>query len=70
MDSAHSATEEVSDLLAEAAYEVTPATFHKEPGYDLGGNYGVGSEISWAANDVTMELMAGSNCVAGDVGDY
>lgn len=70
MDSAKSATEKVSDLLAEAGYEVTPATFQEELGYDLAGNNGVGSEISWAANDLTMELMAGSSCVEGSVGDY
>lgn len=70
MNSARSATEKVSDLLADAGYEVTPATLPKELGYDLGGNNGVGSEVSWAANDSTMELMAGSNCVAGNVDDY
>lgn len=70
IESARSATEKVSDLLADAGYEVTPATFQGELGYDLGGNNGVGSEVGWAANDSTMELMAGSNCVAGNVDDY
>jgi hypothetical protein len=70
MAAAKAATETVSGLLAEADYDVAPATFQEELGYNLGGSNGVGSEISWAANDASMEIIAGSSCVAGNVDDY
>lgn len=67
MESARAATEKVSAMLEGAGYEVTPAGFHEVLGYDLRSNNGAGSEVGWLANGLSMEILAGSNCVEGDV---
>ncbi|MET0989764.1 MAG: hypothetical protein ABWY54_03870 [Glaciihabitans sp.] len=70
MSAAQADTEKVAKILADAGYEVAPATFDEELGYDIGSNNGEGSEVAFGASALGMSITAGSSCAEGTADDF
>lgn len=70
MAAAQADTEKVKKILEDAGYEVAPATFDEELGYDLGSNNGEGSEVAFGASALGMSITAGSSCAEGTTDDF